>query len=62
MSSTELRSYGERGPGNWITVYAREGHTFAIIAGLRLDTTPYRSLHRQMGAALANDLSATTWF
>jgi hypothetical protein len=41
MCSTEFRSYGERGPGRWITVYAREGHTFAVIAGLRLDTTPY---------------------
>jgi hypothetical protein len=41
LSSTEFRSYGERGPGKWITVYAREGHTFAVIAGLRLDTTPY---------------------
>jgi hypothetical protein len=41
MSSTELRGYGDRGPGKWITIYAREGHTFAIIAGLRLDTTPY---------------------
>ena len=40
MSSTEFRSYGERGTGKWITVYAREGHTFAVIAGLRLDTTP----------------------
>jgi hypothetical protein len=41
ISSTEFRSYGERGPGKWITVYARNGHTFAVIAGLRLDTTPY---------------------
>jgi len=41
MSSTEFRSYGQRGTGKWITVYAREGHTFAVIAGLRLDTTPY---------------------
>jgi hypothetical protein len=41
LSSTEFRSYGERGPGKWITIYAREGHTFAVIAGLRLDTTPY---------------------
>jgi len=41
MSSTEFRSYGERGPSKWITVYAREGHTFAVIAGLRLDTTPF---------------------
>ncbi len=41
LSSTEFRSYGERGAGNWITIYAREGHTFAVIGGLRLDTTPY---------------------
>jgi hypothetical protein len=39
MSSTEFRAYGSRGPGKWITVYARNGHTFAVIAGLRLDTT-----------------------
>jgi hypothetical protein len=41
ISSTEFRSYGERGPGKWITIYAREGHTFAVIAGLRIDTTPF---------------------
>jgi len=39
MSSKEFRVYGSRGPGKWITVYARNGHTFAVIAGLRLDTT-----------------------
>ena len=31
---------GERGQGLWITVYARNAHTFAVVAGLRLDTTP----------------------
>ena len=39
MSSKEFRAFGSRGPGKWITVYARNGHTFAVIAGLRLDTT-----------------------
>jgi hypothetical protein len=39
MSSKELRAYGSRGRGKWITVYARNGHAFAVIAGLRLDTT-----------------------
>lgn len=39
LSSSELRAYGSRGPGKWITVYARSGHAFAVIAGLRLDTT-----------------------
>jgi len=37
--SSELLNYGQRGRGRWITVYSREGHTFAVIAGLRLDTT-----------------------
>jgi hypothetical protein len=41
MSSSDLRRFGESGHGKWITVYARSGHTFAVIAGLRLDTTPY---------------------
>jgi hypothetical protein len=45
ISSEEFRKFGEHGPGKWITVYARSGHTYAIIAGLRLDTTPYRSLN-----------------
>jgi hypothetical protein len=45
ISSTEFRKYGESGRGKWITVYARNGHTYAIIAGLRLDTTPYLTAH-----------------
>ena len=39
LPSSELMRYGERGRGRWITVYSRPGHTFAVIAGLRLDTT-----------------------
>jgi cell wall-associated NlpC family hydrolase len=39
LPSSDLMRYGERGRGRWITVYARPGHTFAVIAGLRFDTT-----------------------
>jgi cell wall-associated NlpC family hydrolase len=42
LPSSDLRHYGRRGRGRWITVYSRDGHTFAIIAGLRLDTTDVR--------------------
>ncbi|MEY2482774.1 MAG: hypothetical protein QOK24_1302 [Verrucomicrobiota bacterium] len=42
MPSSDLMRYGERGRGRWITVYSRPGHTFAVIAGLRLDTTDFR--------------------
>jgi hypothetical protein len=52
MSSSDFRKFGQRGCGKWITIYARNGHTFAVIAGLRLDTTPYRS---------ANDHWAPRW-
>ena len=45
ISSTEFRKYGQSGRGKWITIYARNGHTYAIIAGLRLDTTPYITAH-----------------
>ncbi|MEP6604046.1 MAG: hypothetical protein ABJB69_08875, partial [Spartobacteria bacterium] len=45
MSSSEFRRFGQAGRGKWITVYARSGHSFAIIAGLRLDTTPYITAH-----------------
>ncbi len=39
LPSTDLMRYGERGRGRWITIYSRPGHTFAVIAGLRFDTT-----------------------
>jgi cell wall-associated NlpC family hydrolase len=42
LPSSDLRHYGRRGRGRWITIYSRNGHTFAIIAGLRLDTTDLR--------------------
>lgn len=36
--SSAFRSYGRSGKGKWITVYARKGHVFLEVAGLRLDT------------------------
>ncbi|MGV1049279.1 MAG: hypothetical protein ACOYD4_12245 [Solirubrobacterales bacterium] len=38
LTSGELEGWGDPGPGEWITVYANPGHTFAEIAGLRWDT------------------------
>ena len=43
LPSSDLMRYGERGRGRWITIYARRGHTFAVIAGLRLDTTDFQN-------------------
>jgi hypothetical protein len=42
LPSGELTRFGERGHGRWMTIYSRHGHTFAVIAGLRLDTTDFR--------------------
>lgn len=38
MPSKGFLKYGKRGRGRWITVYARKGHVFLVIAGLRFDT------------------------
>jgi septal ring factor EnvC (AmiA/AmiB activator) len=39
LDSTGFMSWGESGVGNWITVYANSGHAYAMIAGLRWDTS-----------------------
>jgi peptidoglycan hydrolase CwlO-like protein len=39
LDSTGLETWGDPGPGQWITVYANSGHTWAIIAGLAFDTS-----------------------
>ena len=42
LPSSDFLRYGERGHGRWFTIYSRHGHVFAMIAGLRLDTTDLR--------------------
>ncbi len=37
-TSTALRHFGSPGKGKYITVYAKKGHTFIVVAGLRFDT------------------------
>ena len=39
LDSTGFTYWGESGAGNWITVYANSGHVYAVIAGLRWDTS-----------------------
>jgi cell wall-associated NlpC family hydrolase len=38
MTSGQLMSWGQPGPGKWVTVFANDGHTFMYVAGLRFDT------------------------
>ncbi len=38
LVSQNFLEYGEKGYGKWVDIYARDGHVFMVIAGLRLDT------------------------
>jgi hypothetical protein len=38
MPSRGFRRYGERGEGEWISIWARKGHVFLVVAGVRFDT------------------------
>ena len=38
LDSTAFESWGEPGPGRWITVYANAGHAWMEVAGWRFDT------------------------
>jgi peptidoglycan hydrolase CwlO-like protein len=38
LDSTGFESWGEPGPGKWITVYANAGHAWMVVAGWRFDT------------------------
>ena len=43
-SSSGFIEYGEPGTGEWITVYARSGHVFLVIADARFDTTDHANV------------------
>jgi cell wall-associated NlpC family hydrolase len=38
LTSGNFMSWGEPGPGRWITIYANPGHVWMIVAGMRYDT------------------------
>jgi hypothetical protein len=39
LPSGPMTRWGSPGPGRWITIYANAGHAYAVIAGLRWDTS-----------------------
>jgi hypothetical protein len=39
MDSSEFESWGQKGLGQWITVYTNPAHAFVQIAGVRFDTS-----------------------
>jgi peptidoglycan hydrolase-like protein with peptidoglycan-binding domain len=44
MPSGSFVSWGDAGPGQWVTIYANGGHMYMVVAGLRFDTSG-RSVH-----------------
>ena len=38
LASGQLESWGEPGPGRWLTVFASATHAYLVVAGLRFDT------------------------
>ena len=38
ITSRDFKRYGSSGPGRWISIWARDGHVFLVVAGLRFDT------------------------
>lgn len=43
LDSTRFETYGDAGPGRWITIYANATHAWMTVAGLRFDTGGLRT-------------------
>jgi peptidoglycan hydrolase-like protein with peptidoglycan-binding domain len=39
LPSGDFMSWGDKGPGQWVTLYANGGHMYMVVAGLRYDTS-----------------------
>jgi len=39
LPSGDFMSWGAKGPGQWVTLYANSGHMYMVVAGLRYDTS-----------------------
>jgi cell wall-associated NlpC family hydrolase len=43
LASGPLMSWGEAGPGKWVTIYTNPGHVYLEVAGIRFDTSGARA-------------------
>jgi hypothetical protein len=58
LASGPLMSWGEPGPGKWVTIYTHEGHVWMVVAGIRFDT----SGARETGSRWQNEMRSTAGF
>jgi len=56
--STALESYGEAGPGRYITIYANSEHAFMVIDGKRFDTVA----QAETGTRWSDSMTSTAGF
>jgi peptidoglycan hydrolase-like protein with peptidoglycan-binding domain len=38
LASYDFYNWGDSGPGQWVTIYAKDSHAYMVVAGLRYDT------------------------
>ena len=38
LASYDFYNWGDAGPGQWVTIYAKDSHAYMVVAGLRYDT------------------------
>jgi hypothetical protein len=50
MDSSNFESWGQKGIGQWITVYTNPAHAFLEVAGIRLDTSAEGDPHPAPGS------------
>jgi len=48
-SGSFMNAWGEPGKGQWITTFANKGHMYAVVAGLRWDTSSFGERRRSSG-------------
>jgi peptidoglycan hydrolase-like protein with peptidoglycan-binding domain len=39
MPSGDFTDWGDAGPGQWVTIYAKSSHMYMVVAGIRFDTS-----------------------
>jgi hypothetical protein len=60
LDSGSFMKWGLRGKGAWITVFTNPGHAYAVIAGLRLDTS-VAGMSRKKGTIASAFESGPRW-
>ena len=64
LDSSSFMSWGDSGPGSWITIYTNPGHAYMVVAGLRFDTsmrTPIASSSRHRSGHRSSTGSSSRW-